>query len=115
MSVAFQLSGKPRFGAPFSAWLLLALAAAFGGQSAVAAPNPQDPPPVFVQAVADELLRVLKADPAVRNQDVARINEIVQANVMPYVNFEKPRDCLRVSTGATPPQRSELHWSKPFA
>lgn len=110
MSSVFQLLGKPRFGTQLSAWLLLALAAAIGGQAAVAAPNPKDPPPVFVQAVADELLRVLKADPAVRNQDVARINEIVQANVMPYVNFEKT---TRLSAAkhwrdATPEQRTAL-------
>jgi phospholipid transport system substrate-binding protein len=106
----FQLSAQHRFGIQVSAWLLVAFAVAFSGQMAVAAPNPQDPPPVFVQAVADELLSVLKADPAVRNQDVARINEIVQANVMPYVNFEKT---TRLSAGkhwrdATPEQRAAL-------
>jgi phospholipid transport system substrate-binding protein len=110
MSLMFQLSAQHRFGVQVSAWLLVAFAVAFGGQTAVAAPNPQDPPPVFVQAVADELLSVLKADPAVRNQDVARINEIVQANVMPYVNFEKT---TRLSAGkhwrdATPEQRAAL-------
>lgn len=110
MSLMFQLSAQHRFGVQVSAWLLVAFAVVFGGQTAVAAPNPQDPPPVFVQAVADELLSVLKADPAVRNQDVARINEIVQANVMPYVNFEKT---TRLSAGkhwrdATPEQRAAL-------
>ncbi len=110
MSLMFQLSAQHRFGIQVSAWLLVAFAVVFGGQTAVAAPNPQDPPPVFVQAVADELLSVLKADPAVRNQDVARINEIVQANVMPYVNFEKT---TRLSAGkhwrdATPEQRAAL-------
>ena len=110
MSLMFQLSAQHRFGIQVSAWLLVAFAVAFSGQMAVAAPNPQDPPPVFVQAVADELLSVLKADPAVRNQDVARINEIVQANVMPYVNFEKT---TRLSAGkhwrdATPEQRAAL-------
>ncbi len=110
MSKIFQLTGQPRFGAQLSAWLLVAFALAFGSQAAAAAPNPQDPAPVFVQAVADELLSVLKADPAVRNQDVARINEIVLANVMPYVNFEKT---TRLSAGkhwrdATPEQRADL-------
>ena len=110
MSKIFQLTGQPRFGAQLSAWLLVAFALAFGSQAAAAAPNPQDPAPVFVQAVADELLSVLKADPAVRNLDVARINEIVLANVMPYVNFEKT---TRLSAGkhwrdATPEQRADL-------
>jgi phospholipid transport system substrate-binding protein len=110
MSKMFQLLGQRRFGAQLSAWLLVTFAVAFGGQAAAAAPNPQDPPPVFVQAVADALLSVLKADPAVRNQDVARINEIVQTNVMPYVNFEKT---TRLSAGkhwrdATPEQRAAL-------
>lgn len=93
-----------------SVGLFLLLVIAFGHQTAVAAPNPKDSPPVFVQAVADELLAVLKADPAVRNRDVARINEIVLANVMPYVDFEKT---TRLAAGrhwrdATPEQREAL-------
>jgi len=105
MKSVFQFLAPRWFGA-----VIVLMLAGFSHQAALAAPNPQDPPPVFVQAVADELLKVLKADPAVRNQDVARINAIVQEYVMPYVDFEKT---TRLSAGkywrdATPEQRAAL-------
>ena len=76
----------------------------------MAAPNPKDEPPKFVQDVADELLVVLKNDPQVRQQDVARINEVVQEHIMPYVDFERT---TRLAAGkywrqATPEQREAL-------
>lgn len=93
-----------------SAWVVVFFVSALGHQAAMAAPNPKDSPPVFVQAVADELLQVLKSDPAVRNRDLTRINEIVQEYVMPYVDFEKT---TRLSAGkywrqASPEQRVAL-------
>lgn len=94
-------------------WLglwLLALALMGWTYQAVAEPDPQASPPVFVQAVSDQLLGVLKSDPAVRDQDIERINEIVDAYVMPYVDFEKT---TRLAAGkywrrATPEQRQAL-------
>ncbi|MCD8517370.1 MAG: ABC transporter substrate-binding protein [Burkholderiaceae bacterium] len=56
---------------------------------ASAKPNPQDDPPKFVQDVADELLVVLKNDPQVRQQNMARINEVVEQYIMPYIDFER--------------------------
>ena len=56
--------------------------------AAVASPDPKAAPPVFVQEVADQLLTVLKKDEQVRNQDMARINQIVTEFIMPYVDFE---------------------------
>lgn len=78
--------------------------------SASAKPNPQDVPPKFVQDVADELLVVLKSDPQVRQQNVARINEVVEQYIMPYVDFERT---TRLAAGkywrqATPEQREAL-------
>lgn len=96
-------------------WLLVALAMVAmlvwsGHRPAVAAPDPKASPPVFVQEVSDQLLAVLKSDPAVRDQDIDRINEIVDAYVMPYIDFEKT---TRLSAGkywrrATPEQRAAL-------
>jgi phospholipid transport system substrate-binding protein len=75
-----------------------------------AKPNPTDSPPVFVQAVADEILEVLKADPLVKQQDLGRINEIVDQYLMPYVDFERT---TRLAVGrpwrdATQDQRQAL-------
>jgi len=96
-------------------WLLAALAMVAmlvwsSHRPAVASPDPKASPPVFVQQVSDQLLAVLKSDPAVRDQDIDRINEIVEEYVMPYVDFEKT---TRLSAGkywrrATPEQRNAL-------
>lgn len=94
-------------------WLqaaLLMLVALVFSVNAIAKPNPQDEPPKFVQDVADELLVVLKNDPKVRQQDVARINEVVEQYIMPYVDFERT---TRLAAGkywreATPEQRAAL-------
>jgi phospholipid transport system substrate-binding protein len=82
----------------------------FAGTAAAAAPNPKDSPPVFVQAVADQLLDVLKKDAAARQQNTERVNAIVERYVMPYVDFEKT---TRLAAGkhwrdATPAQRKAL-------
>lgn len=97
-----------RFGAVIFG-VLFALGLSFGAL-AQAKPNPQDPPPKFVQEVADELLVVLKADPEVRKQNLARINEIVERYIMPYVDFERT---TRLAAGkywreATDQQKKDL-------
>ncbi len=92
-------------------WLafLLLMGAALGF-NAVAKPNPKDAPPQFVQAVADDLLVVLKNDPEVRKQNLARVNQIVEQYIMPYVDFERT---TRLAAGkywreATDKQRKDL-------
>jgi phospholipid transport system substrate-binding protein len=77
---------------------------------AIAQPNPSDDPPKFVQDVADEILVVLKSDPLVKQQDMTRINEIVDQYLMPYVDFERT---TRLAVGrhwrqASETQRQEL-------
>lgn len=76
----------------------------------LAQPNPKDDPPKFVQDVADEILVVLKSDPQVKQQNLVRINEIVDQYLMPYVDFERT---TRLAVGrpwrdATPTQRQQL-------
>lgn len=103
--------GEPQ--SPSFKWLcstFLLLAIALFAQSAIAKPNPQDDAPKFVQDVADELLVVLKSDPQVRQQNMARINEVVELHIMPYVDFERT---TRLAAGkhwreATPEQRRAL-------
>ena len=64
---------------------LLGLAAA----GAQAKPDPNGPPEQFVLAAANETLDVLKADGAVKAGNTARINEVVNQHILPYVDFQK--------------------------
>lgn len=52
-------------------------------------PNPKDPPQVFVEQVVAQLIDVVKKDELARKQDLARVNEIVEKHILPYVNLEK--------------------------
>jgi len=67
-------------------------------------------PATFVQQVADQALSVLKSDPSVKSGDIARINQIVDQYILPYVDFQKT---TRLAAGkhwrqATPEQRTAL-------
>jgi len=67
-------------------------------------------PDAFVKQVADKALEVLKADKALQAGNIARINEVVDEYLLPYVNFEKT---TRLAAGrywrdATPEQRTAL-------
>ena len=73
-------------------------------------PNAMGAPNEFVQQVADQVLAALKADAAVKAGDTARINQIVDELILPYVNFEKT---TRLAAGrnwrdATPEQKAAL-------
>ncbi len=73
-------------------------------------PNPMAPPNEFIQEIADQVLAALKNDTAARAGDIQRINQIVDAMILPYVNFEKT---TRLATGrnwrvATPEQKTAL-------
>jgi phospholipid transport system substrate-binding protein len=73
-------------------------------------PNAMGAPNEFVQQVADQVLAALKADAAVKAGDTARINQIVDELILPYVNFEKT---TRLAAGrnwrdATPEQKVAL-------
>ncbi len=65
---------------------LLGLAASAAAQTK---PDPNGPPDQFVLAAANEALDVLKADGAVKAGNTARINEVVNAHILPYVDFQK--------------------------
>ncbi len=67
-------------------------------------------PTQFVQQVADQALSILKGDPSVKSGDIARINQIVDQYILPYVDFQKT---TRLAAGkywrqATPEQRTAL-------
>jgi len=52
-------------------------------------PDANAAPDVFVQQVAENALQVLKADQRLQAGDIARINQVVDEYVLPYVDFEK--------------------------
>ena len=113
MSISFTrwsvFSGAGALGAA-ARYMAVLLASLMMFGAAVASPDPKAEPAVFVQEVADQLLEVIKTDPAVRDQNMARINEIVNQYIMPYVDFERT---TRLAAGkywrrATPEQKQEL-------
>jgi phospholipid transport system substrate-binding protein len=65
---------------------LVALGLSAGAQ---AKPDPNGSPDQFVLAAANEALDVLKADGAVKAGNTARINQVVNEHILPYVNFQK--------------------------
>ena len=86
---------------------LLGLAASAAVQ---AKPDAQGAPDQFVLGAANEALDVLKADGAVKAGNTARINQVVNEHILPYVNFQKT---TRLAAGrywrqATEQQRSAL-------
>lgn len=86
---------------------LLGLAASAAAQTQ---PDPRGAPDQFVLTVANEALDVLKADDAVKAGDIARIDQVVNARILPYVDFQKT---TRLAAGrywrqATEPQKTAL-------
>jgi phospholipid transport system substrate-binding protein len=92
---------------------LLAAAPPAPAQSTAAAsvkPSAQMAPDALVQALTNDLLDTIRADKALQGGDVARINAVVDAKVLPFVDFEKMTR-LAVGRGwrqATPEQRQAL-------
>lgn len=95
------------------AWAMLCAAVLLLGAcltANAAQPDPKGQPDAFVQAVAEDVLTTLKADTALKAGDIARINQVVDAQVLPHVDFEKT---TRLAVGrywrdATPAQRQGL-------
>lgn len=64
----------------------------------------------FVRQVSNDIIDSVKADKAIQSGDVARIRALVDAKVMPFVNFQR---MMAMSVGpqwrsATPEQRSRM-------
>ena len=71
-------------------------------------------PTTFVQQIADQALSALKSDAAVKSGDIARINQIVDQFILPYVDFQKTTRLAAGSTGAKRPLHSALPSQTPF-
>lgn len=111
MSKGLNMPAFTYIPAQLTKFLLLIAISFFALQSfAQSKPDANASPDTFVKAVSDQALMVLQNDPDVRNQNISRINEIVDMYILPYVDFEKT---TRLSAGkywreATPEQRIAL-------
>ncbi|NML13442.1 ABC transporter substrate-binding protein [Azohydromonas sp. G-1-1-14] len=67
-------------------------------------------PDAFVRQLSDEVLDALKNDKAVQGGDVARIRTLVDAKVLPHVNFQRMTAAVvgRSWRTATPEQKQRL-------
>ncbi len=72
--------------------------------------NAKGAPNDFVSAVGNNALAAIKAEPAAKNGDLSKINQLVNQYVLPYVDLEKT---TRLAAGrywrqATPQQQKDL-------
>ena len=89
----------------FGLFLAIAASAAF------AAPNAQaEAPDVLIKRISQEILDLAKTDKRIQAGDQERIMEVVQTNVIPYVNFQRMTAMAagRFWREATPEQQSML-------
>lgn len=74
------------------------------------AQTPMETPDALVKRLSADILDTIKADPALRSGNIARISQVVDTTVMPHVNF---RRMTSAAVGpqwrqATPEQRERL-------
>lgn len=75
-----------------------------------AAVNAQTAPDVLVRTLANDVLDTIRADKSLQGGDMAKLNQLVDQKILPYVNFEKMTQ-LAVGRGwrqASPEQRQVL-------
>ncbi|MDO9436159.1 phospholipid-binding protein MlaC [Hydrogenophaga sp.] len=67
-------------------------------------------PDAMVKRLSNEVLSIIKTDPAVRDGDMSRIVSLVDSKIMPNVNFERLTTYTvgQYWTQATPEQRKQL-------
>ena len=78
--------------------------------AANAAPDPSSAPDELVRKLSTEVLDSIKADKSLQSGDFAKLQQLVDDKILPYVNFEKMTQ-LAVGRGwrqATPEQRQAL-------
>ncbi len=64
----------------------------------------------LIRQLSEDVIASVKADPAIQSGDIGRINALVDAKVMPHVNFQKMTASAvgRHWRSATPEQREKL-------
>jgi len=101
-----SLSLRSRAAARLAQIALLALSAWFASGPARA----QVAPDALVRQISTDVIETVKADKAIQAGDVGRISALVDAKVMPSVDFERMTSSAvgRYWRNATPEQRSKL-------
>lgn len=89
---------------------LLALAATAGLALAPVQAQTVEAPDALVQRVSTEVLTTIKSDPSIRNGDLNKISVLVDAKIMPHVNFTRMTASAvgRFWRQATPEQKQKL-------
>ena len=79
---------------------------------AAAAALAQQAPDALIQRLSNEVIDAIKADKAIQAGDLQRINTLVDAKVMPHVNFERMTASAvgRYWRQATPEQQKRLQY-----
>jgi len=87
-----------------------AVAFSLTGMAAAAQAQAVEGPEVLIQRVAAELIEAVKSDVALRNGDQARVVALVDARLMPHVNFTRMTASAvgRFWRQATPEQKQKL-------
>jgi len=93
-------------------WLqrILSVLALSGAFLAAGTAQAQTAPDALVKQVSNEVIDAVKADKAIQAGDVQRINALVDAKVMPHVNFQRMTSMSvgRHWRAATPEQQKRL-------
>ena len=95
----------PRFQRPILC-LMACMVWVFSGMAQAA----DEAPDAFIKRLSTEMLDLVKTDPALKNGDMQRINSLVDARVMPHLNFQR-MTAAAVGPGwrqATPEQKARL-------
>ena len=95
----------PRFQRPILC-LMACMVWVFSGMAQAA----DEAPDAFIKRLSTEMLDLVKTDPALKNGDLQRINSLVDARVMPHLNFQR-MTAAAVGPGwrqATPEQKARL-------
>jgi phospholipid transport system substrate-binding protein len=108
-----MLSLSIRIAASAAMTAALAVGSAASAQApaaASAAPSAQSAPDALVKSLASDVLDTIRADKSLQSGDPAKLNQLIDTKILPYVNFEKMTQ-LAVGRGwrqATPEQRQAL-------
>ena len=91
----------------FMPWLL---AATFGVTAAFAQAQAAKAPDALIKEVSTDVLDAVKADKSIKQGDVQKVIALVDAKVMPYVNFQRMTSSAvgRYWRQATPEQQKRL-------
>lgn len=94
---------------PRRTWLLAAVVAGLLGATSLQAQT-TEAPDALVQRVSGDVLNTIKTDPTIRAGDLNKVSALVDAKIMPHVNFTRMTSSAvgRFWRQATPEQKQKL-------